>query len=64
MTTRHGSNDWHGAAYEYNQNTLYNANRWELNHVGKDRPRWHDNRYGGRIGGPLIRDQAFFFLMY
>ena len=64
MTTRHGSNSWHGAAYEYNQNTLYNANLWQLNHVGKDRPSWHDNRYGGRVGGPLIKDKAFFFLMY
>jgi len=64
MTTRHGTNSIHGAAYEYNQNTLYNANRWDLNHVGQDRPSWHDNRFGGRVGGPLIKDKAFFFLMY
>ncbi len=64
MVTRRGNNSFHGAAYEYNQNTIYNANLWELNHTGQPRPAWQDNRFGGRIGGPIIKDKTFFFLHY
>ena len=64
LVTRHGTNQWHGAGWEYNQNTDYNANFWQLNNAGEPRPVWQDNRFGGRIGGPIIKDKAFFFLMY
>ena len=64
MVTRSGSNAWHGAAYENNQNTDYNANLWQLNKVGKPRGIWIDNRFGGRLGGPIMKDKAFFFIMY
>ncbi len=73
LVTRRGSNAWHGALYEYNQNTDYNANLWQLNNQvdpvtgkwsPKPRPIWQDNRFGGRLGGPLWKDRAFFFIMY
>jgi hypothetical protein len=73
MVTRRGTNDWHGGAYEYNQNTVYNANTWQLGHGCKDSggntvacPRgvWQDNRFGARVGGPIWKDKAFFFAMY
>jgi hypothetical protein len=64
MVTRSGTNAWHGAVYENNQNTDYNANRWDLNSTGTPRGIWIDNRFGGRLGGPIKKDKAFFFLMY
>ena len=64
MVTRSGTNAWHGAVYENNQNTDYNANTWELNRTGQHRGIWLDNRFGGRLGGPIKKDKAFFFLMY
>jgi hypothetical protein len=64
MVTRSGTNAWHGAVYENNQNTDYNANRWELNANGQKRGIWIDNRFGGRLGGPIQKDKAFFFIMY
>ena len=64
MVTRRGTNQWHGAVYEFNQNTNYNANLWQNNNEGLPRPVWQDNRFGGRIGGPILKDKAFFFLMY
>lgn len=73
MVTRRGTNEWHGTAYEYNQNTVYNANSWQLGHACKDTtgnviacPRgiWQDNRFGTRIGGPIWKDKAYFFAMY
>src|SRR5215472_7313738 len=73
MVTRSGTNAWHGALYENNQNTDYNANTWTLNSAinknsptgfGKPRGIWIDNRFGGRLGGPIQKDKAFFFFMY
>src|SRR5215813_6538660 len=64
MITRSGTNAWHGAAYENNQNTDYNANLWQLNKAGKPRGIWIDNRFGGRFGGPILKDKLFFFVMY
>lgn len=64
MVTRSGTNAWHGAAYENNQNTDFNANSWQLNAIGHPRGIWQDNRFGGRLGGPIMKDKAFFFIMY
>ena len=64
MVSRSGSNAWHGAVYENNQNTDFNANLWELNRTGQPRGIWIDNRYGARLGGPILKDKAFFFFMY
>src|SRR6184192_2479738 len=70
MVTRRGSNDWHGAGYWYHQNDELNANDWFRGHrpdafTGKpftENPEWRDNRYGGKIGGPIWKNRTFFFL--
>ncbi len=70
MVTRRGTNEWHGAGYWYHQNDELNANDWFRGHrpdtfTGKpftENPEWRDNRYGGRIGGPIWKNKTFFFL--
>ena len=62
MVTRRGSNTWHGAGYWYHQNDEVNANDWFRNRRGVENPEWRDNRYGGRIGGPIWKDRTFFFV--
>ncbi len=64
LVTPHGTNAWHGSAYENNQNTDYNANSWQLNHAGKPRGIWLDNRFGGSVGGPVLKDKLFFYANY
>src|SRR6267378_2635155 len=71
MVTRRGSNTWHGAVYEYLQNNALNANTWNRNHtvsavtgLTQPNPPLHDNRFGGRIGGPIWKDKTFFFMNY
>jgi hypothetical protein len=64
MVTRRGGNTFHGAAYEYLQNDHLNANTWTRNSLGKPNPLLQDNRFGGRIGGPIWKDKTFFFVHY
>jgi hypothetical protein len=61
---RRGSNQFHGALYEYLQNNDLNANTWDNNRVGQKRAIIHDNRFGGRLGGPIQKNKTFFFGNY
>jgi hypothetical protein len=61
---RRGSNTLHGALYEYFQNFNLNANTWDNNHLGLPKTVIHDNRFGGRIGGPIIKNKTFIFGNY
>lgn len=63
-----GTNAYHGSAYEYVRNTVFNANGWYPNHVGQKRSTYRENNYGFSIGGPLSiprlydgRNKTFFF---
>ncbi len=64
LISRSGSNSFHGDAYWYHQNSALNANTWDNNSVGIDRPELKDNRVGVSIGGPIIKDKTFFFSNY
>src|SRR5260370_4195968 len=64
MVTRSGSNQFHGAAYEYLQNNVLNANTWDRNSSRRANPALRDNRFGGRIGGPIWKDKTFVFVHY
>jgi hypothetical protein len=71
VTTKSGSNNFHGSLYEYIQNDKLNANSW-FNNLNKARkPPVRFNQYGGGIGGPVVvpklfngKDKAFFFFSY
>ncbi|MBZ5617283.1 MAG: carboxypeptidase-like regulatory domain-containing protein [Acidobacteriia bacterium] len=58
---RHGSNAFHGALYEYLQNSALNSNTWDNNHAGIKKAAIRDNRFGARVGGPVLKDKTFFF---
>ena len=64
MVTRRGTNQFHGAVYEYLQNNVLNANTWDRNSSNIKNPALRDNRYGGRLGGPIWKDKTFFFAHY
>jgi hypothetical protein len=64
MLARHGTNDYHGSAYWYAQNSALNANSWDLNSVGISEPHLVDNRGGVRFGGPIFKNKTFFFANY
>jgi hypothetical protein len=64
MTSRAGTNDFHGAAFYYKRNQRFDANDWFANAGGYPRGQEHQDRPGGVFGGPVIKDKTFFFLSY
>ncbi len=64
MVTKSGSNELHGGVYEYFQNDALNANNPFLKAAGVRRPTLRRNIFGGTAGGPVRKNQAFFFLSY
>jgi hypothetical protein len=64
VITKSGANDWHGSAYEYFRDTIFNANNYFLNAAGQPRPDLNQSQFGGTVGGHILRDKAFFFFGY
>ena len=74
MTTKSGTNQFHGSAFEYFVNEDLNAGdpfTVNTNGVGKVRPLNRRNDFGGTLGGPVIiprlyngKDKTFFFFSY
>ena len=66
--TRSGTNQWHGSLFEFVRNTALNAFPWNppvnpLTQSPLNAP-YHRNQFGGAVGGPVMRDKAFFFFSY
>jgi predicted heme/steroid binding protein len=55
ITTKTGTSEFHGAAYEYFRNTVLNANTWarNANPLTNSAAPFHYNQFGFNIGGPL-----------
>ena len=64
VTLKSGTNQIHGALFEYLQNRDLNANRWENNLNGKPRGAYGQNQFGGAVGGPAIKNRTFWFADY
>jgi len=64
LVTRSGTNEYHGALYEYHRNTITAANDFFNNRSGVARPALLINVFGGRFGGPIVKNRTFFFLNY
>ena len=61
LTTKSGSNTFHGTAYEYLRNKVLNANDYFSNQAGLPRVPLIQNQYGGTVGGPIVKNKTFFF---
>lgn len=63
-TTKSGTNQFHGSAYEFFRNDKLNANSWTNNFEGLIRPAVRWNNFGATGGGPIKKDKLFFFADY
>lgn len=64
LSSKSGTSVFHGSAYEYLRNTLLDANNYFNNAGGIPRSKLVQNQFGGTIGGPIVRNKAFFFFSY
>lgn len=62
--TKSGTNQWHGDAFYYNRNSATGANDAIDKANGNPRPLNVLQQFGADIGGPLMRDKAFFYFDY
>lgn len=64
VSTKSGTNQYHGVAFEFIRNDQLNANQWSNNFqdIPRNLLRW--NEFGGGVGGRIIKDKLFFFVDY
>lgn len=64
ITTKSGTNDFHGSLYEFNRTAATEANTFFNNLSGVPRLALVRNQFGGNVGGPAWKNKAFFFFEY
>src|SRR5262245_12284541 len=61
VTTKSGTNGLHGTAYEYFRNQKFDSITFFAERAGQPKLTNEQNQYGANIGGPVMKDKAFFF---
>ena len=66
VVTKSGTNDFHGSAFEFFRHESLNANSWanKTRNPIAERARYRFDQFGGSLGGPIVKDKAFFFVSY
>jgi carboxypeptidase family protein len=63
LSTRSGSNEFHGSVYEFFRNESLNARNY-FAPVSQRKPEFRRNQYGAALGGPIVKNHTFFFVDY
>ena len=63
LTTKAGTNAFHGDGFEFLRNEALNARNF-FQSTNPVKPEYRRNQFGGTLGGPLVRDHTFFFVDY
>lgn len=61
VLVKSGTNSFHGSLFEFNRNTIYNANDFFDARQGASRPVLQRNQFGGSLGGPIRKGKTFIF---
>src|SRR5262245_49194958 len=64
VSTKSGSNDFHGSLYEFLRNDKLDGANFFANRSGSKKPTLRQNQFGATIGGPIVRNNTFFFFSY
>ncbi len=64
FSMKSGTNQFHGSAYEYNENPIFNAAGFDENAADQPKSNIKQNDFGAMFGGPIRRDKTFFFLAW
>lgn len=61
IVTKSGENAFHGSAYEFFRNDIFDARDF-FARVGQTvKPEYRQNQFGGSVGGPIVKNKTFFF---
>src|SRR5256885_15796299 len=60
-TIKSGTNQFHGTVFEFLRNDKLDANNFLTNAAGQPRAPFHQNQFGGAVGGPIGHNRTFFF---
>ena len=63
LTTKAGTNAFHGNGFEFFRNEALNARNF-FQSTNPVKPDYRRNQFGGTLGGPLVTDHTFFFVDY
>jgi outer membrane receptor protein involved in Fe transport len=73
VSTKGGTNEFHGSLYEFHRNAAVSANNFMFNRdaprdpqTGEltSKPPYIRNQFGGTFGGPIVKDKTFFFFSF
>jgi hypothetical protein len=64
VVTKSGTNEFHGAVFEFFRNEKLNSKRWAPPGVTSAKDPLKRNQYGAALGGPIQKDKTFFFVSY
>ncbi len=64
VSTKSGTNGIKGTAYEFFRNQSMDTIDFFSKRAGAVKPANDQNQYGGNLGGPIVKDRAFFFADY
>ena len=60
VTTKSGTNQFHGSVFEFFRNTKLDARSY----FASSKEQFNLNQFGGALGGPIQKDKTYFFLDY
>ena len=63
IVTKSGTNQFHGSAFDYLRNDIFDARNY-FDRPPLPKPPLRQNDFGGTLGGPILKDKTFFFLSY
>jgi Carboxypeptidase regulatory-like domain/TonB dependent receptor len=63
IVTKSGTNQFHGTAFDYLRNDIFDARNW-FDMPPLPKPPIRQNDFGGTIGGPVWKNKTFFFFSY
>ena len=63
IATRSGANEFHGELFEFFRNDVLDARNF-FTLTSNEPPPFKRNQFGGQLGGPIVKDKAFFFFSY
>lgn len=61
VITKSGTNTLHGSAFEFYRDTALNAQDSITKSLGRAKSPLHFHQFGGSLGGPIVKEKAFFF---